>query len=89
MLGCSLDIEDFHLVRLVRSVFVGAVDHSNLGSWLRQSHGLGLLNDLGNDVILSLECCKFVSNNTSHAVHLSHHWSVDGAAQDWHLWSVF
>ena len=64
------------------------MDHSNLGSSLAHVHVFSFAYNELDDIISSLESWDLKSNNTSHAVHLSHGVSVDRASQDVNLWSI-
>ena len=81
----SLDIKDFHNVGLIWGFLSGRVYDGNLGS-----RGYKTLFFGSSDAFLhDGSRTALVSDNTSHAVHLSDYGLVGGASEDVQLWSIF
>lgn len=85
---CSLDVNDFEDVGLVRGVFVVAVDADYLVAALTEASFLGLLDNELKDVVDTDEGWDLKASDAADCLKGSDDLVVDASGEDWHWWPV-
>ena len=67
----SLDVEDLHDRRLIRGLFIGAVDADNLAAWLAKISLLGLLDSECQQVVSTLIGGDLEADEATRAIELA------------------